>query len=130
MEEVASGDAKEERPRPRIFAFPKQERLLKRPQFLSVQRSGRRWRAKHLIVLSSPNDVGWARFGFTVSRKVGNAVIRNRVRRRMRDIVRLARQSWPPGLDVILIARPSAAGACYADLERDFHSWLSQREGR
>jgi ribonuclease P protein component len=94
---------------------------LQRQDFVRVQQSGHAQRGRLLVVLSAPGD---ARAGFTVSRKVGNAVCRNKVRRRLRDIVRLG-----PGLgprDYVIIARPAAATAAYRELEQEWTSYLQR----
>ena len=60
------------------------------------------------------------RLGLTVSTKVGKAVVRNRVRRRLREIYRLHSPAVARGWDIVIVARVRAAGAPYAVLERDF----------
>lgn len=60
------------------------------------------------------------RIGFTVSNKVGNAVTRNRIRRRLREIYRLHETEFRPGYDVVIVARMRAANADYQRLEREF----------
>lgn len=64
--------------------------------------------------------VAGPRFGLTVSKKVGNAVVRNRTKRRLREAIRrlYARDDALEGLDIVFIARPSAAGADGATLHR------------
>jgi ribonuclease P protein component len=67
------------------------------------------------------SDQGPARIGFTVSRKVGNAVERNRVRRRLRELVRLgSRDALRPGHDYVLIGRRAALSAAFCDLAADY----------
>ena len=60
------------------------------------------------------------RLGFTVSTKVGRAVVRNRVRRRLREIYRLHEDALSPGCDVVVVARTRAASSGYHELERSF----------
>lgn len=60
------------------------------------------------------------RIGFTVSNKVGNAVVRNRIRRRLREIYRLHEHEFSSGYDMVVVARMRAANADYHRLERDF----------
>jgi ribonuclease P protein component len=65
------------------------------------------------------SDARGTRVGFTVSKRVGNAVTRNRVRRRLREAVRYQLTRLPPEWDIVVIARPAAAEAPYAALEAD-----------
>ena len=67
-----------------------------------------------------------ARVGFTVSKKVGNAVERNRVRRRLREFVRHAPDALPPGCDYVLIGRRAAIALPFAKLTQDFHGALTK----
>ena len=60
------------------------------------------------------------RLGFTVSTKVGCAVVRNRVRRRLRELYRLHEEALAPGCDVVLVARVRAASSDYHELEKSF----------
>jgi ribonuclease P protein component len=102
------------------FSFPKSVRLRKRREFLRVQGSGRRVVARNFVVVHCPSDGAVARFGFTVSKRMGGAVQRNLLRRRLREACRLARRGFPPG-DYVLIARPPAAGAAFGELLADLH---------
>ena len=68
------------------------------------------------------NGGGKNRLGLTVSTKVGCAVVRNRVRRRLREIYRLHEEQLAEGLDVVLVARVRAGGSTYHQLERSFLS--------
>lgn len=70
------------------------------------------------MLCALPNDLAWSRFGFSVSKQVGKAVVRNRVRRRMREAVRLQLPAIAPGWDVVLIARRPIAGASYGQIAR------------
>jgi ribonuclease P protein component len=107
------------------------EVLRRRSDFLRVQKDGRRFKAPRLAVLVTPGE-GTTRVGFTVSRKVGNAVIRNRVRRRLKELVR--REQLVSGFDHVIIAYTPAAGATFQELAQDIgwtlrqaREWASRR---
>jgi len=119
----------------RRFSFPKELRLTRRPEFLRVQERGRKVDAGLFLalVLENPKPGATTRVGFTVSSKVGNAVVRNRVRRRLRELFRVRRESLPKGLDMVLIARASAAKAETAAFVKSFErleAALSRRTAR
>ncbi len=90
-------------------------RLRSRQDFQQVYREGRSW-AHPLLALHVRAVPGGQRVGISVSRKVGKAVSRNRVRRRLREAVRLLLPGWRSGVDVILVARAAAAEAPYPAL--------------
>jgi ribonuclease P protein component len=76
--------------------------------------AGGRYKAdKVLVVYRLANGTTERRFGFTVSKKLGGAVIRNRVRRRLKEICRLQQEMFLPGYDYVVVARPAAAGVDY-----------------
>ena len=72
-----------------------------------------------LAVYVRPNRSGNNRLGITVGSKLGCAVVRNRVRRRLREAYRLHETGLASGFDVVLVARSRAVGAAYWDLERE-----------
>ncbi|MGQ0505556.1 MAG: ribonuclease P protein component [Myxococcaceae bacterium] len=100
--------------------FPKSLRLLSRADFLRVQGKGIKVSADPLIAMALKNGRDVTRVGLTVSSKVGNAVVRARLRRLMRELFRKRRQEWPQGLDVVLIAKSSAKDATLPVLSRAF----------
>jgi ribonuclease P protein component len=100
--------------------FPKAQRLRKRREFLQVQEGGQKVSADPLLALVRRNGRSYTRVGLTVSSKVGNAVVRARLRRLMRELYRTRKARWPPGLDVVLVARNSAKDAGMAELARAF----------
>lgn len=106
----------------RAYAFPRDVRLRRRSEFLKVQERGARFTSDCLIclVLPGPTPGGPTRLGLTVSTKVGNAVVRNRIRRRLRELFRTRRSALPRGLDMVVIARTSAAGADWSRLSHAF----------
>lgn len=99
--------------------FPRSLRLRKRRDYLAVQEGGIAVHSRYFILLVKRDGAG--RVGITVSKKIGNSVTRNRVKRLVREAIRQwADGSWvPPGRDVVVVARRSAAGADLADVARD-----------
>jgi ribonuclease P protein component len=101
--------------------FPRSLRLRKRHDFTRVQRRGERVVLPNLIAVHRQGGVRpepGPRFGLTVSKKVGNAVVRNRTKRWLREAIRrvYARDDGLSDTDVVFIARPSAAGASGAEI--------------
>jgi ribonuclease P protein component len=92
--------------------FGRADRLLRSSEFQRVTRCGKRAAARYFVVIAAPCEQPGAqrqRLGVTVSRRVGNAVIRNRVKRRIREWFRAARHGLTPGIDVVVIARKGAS---------------------
>ncbi len=77
---------------------------------------GRSYRNNLLTIRVLPNDVGLSRFGFAVGKSVGGAVVRNRTKRRLREIARAA--TLVPGIDVVVGAHRASADATFAELRR------------
>jgi ribonuclease P protein component len=71
-----------------------------------------------LVVLCAlPNELPHSRFGFSVSRRIGSAVQRNRVKRRLREVIRLMQPHIQPGWDMVFIARSPITQADYHEIE-------------
>jgi ribonuclease P protein component len=109
----------------RPHAIARSMRLRRRPEFLAVQAQGTKLHATGFLALVAANPASQpvGRIGFTVTKRIGNAVTRNQIRRRARDWLR--RHGWAPaGKDVVVIAKEAAAtmssGAIAADLRRLF----------
>lgn len=98
--------------------FPQSIRLRKRKDFLRVQDQGIKVSVDPLLALALKNPLNVTRLGITVSSKVGNAVLRNRIRRRLREILRQRRHWFPEGLDLVLIATSRARTADFESLNR------------
>ncbi len=104
-------------PRPGDERFPKQARLRHRTDFRRVQSGGTRVHTAHFILVldkrrgSDPPSgaLARARLGITVTRRIGTAPRRNRVRRLVREAFRRGRAAFPEGCDVVVIAKPGAA---------------------
>lgn len=81
---------------------------------------------RHFVLFILPNKLGHSRLGVTLSRKVGNAVVRNQARRRIRDIFRKRRDLLSAGFDVVVHTRPEIAGQPRAILEMKFEEAVSK----
>lgn len=76
--------------------------------------------SRYMVVYCRPNGTKTSRLGFTVSTKLGHAVVRNRVRRRLREIYRSVEPGLKSGYDIVVVARSAAVEAEFALLERTF----------
>jgi ribonuclease P protein component len=104
------------------FSFPKSRRLTKASEYERVKRDGFTRRGKLLMLnVVAVENSGPCRAGFIASRRIGGAVARNRVRRRLREIVRQHQYELREGFWIVLVARGDAADANYRALE---HEWL------
>ncbi len=103
------------------------ERLRRRADFLAAA-AGFKAPATAFVLQALPRgDARPARVGFTVSRKVGNAAERNRVRRRLREVVRLSASGrMQPGYDYVVIGRRAALGLAFDRMQQDLHGALTR----
>jgi ribonuclease P protein component len=104
----------------------RQQRLRREREFAAVYQRGRSWSNQVLAVRLLPNALPQSRFGFAVGKRVGKSVIRNRVKRRLREVVRALDPTG--GWDVVIIARPAAAASDFAGLRSALAS-LFRRAG-
>jgi ribonuclease P protein component len=100
------------------------EYLTKSEQYALVYNKGSSWTSNLVVMKALPNGLTFSRYGFSVGRRVGGAVVRNRVKRRLREILRLL--PLAPGWDIIFIARPQAFSADFAGLKKAVHGLLSR----
>jgi len=100
------------------------ERLRKREEFSALLRRGKTFRHPQLTLKALPNGLVFSRAGFLISRKVGKAVVRNTVRRRLREVLRLAPLAgeW----DILIIASPKAGAAGFQELKGALMEVLSR----
>jgi ribonuclease P protein component len=109
--------------------FSKEQRLLRRLEFTRTMDGGTKIVTSHMVVIGRRNDFPLSRIGFIVSKKLGGAVERNRVRRRLRELFR-NHPHQPQGLDIVVIARGHAADADFVQLQRSFQEGLDRLLGR
>lgn len=115
--------------RPRPEALLKERRLAKRREFVRVYDSGQKVFSRFSVLFFLSNDLPHSRIGITVTKKVGKANVRNRLKRWTREIYR--RQREPLGLDsrsldIVVNVKPNAAAASFADYSRDFERVLER----
>ena len=110
---------------PKKFSFTKEERVLKRVQFLNVTADGKKLLTRSFIVFLKPNNLAFSRIGITASRKVGGAVARNRVKRIVREFFRLNKSRIEKGIDIVVIAKREAAGKGFAEVSRELERVLA-----
>ncbi|MGC1911817.1 MAG: ribonuclease P protein component [Candidatus Acidiferrales bacterium] len=106
------------------MGFPPACRLVRRAEYDAVYREGRRRAGREFSVFLRPNGLERSRFGWSIKKALGNAVKRNRIRRRLREIVRLHRQEIAPGWDIVIHPRSSAATAPFSALTEELLKML------
>lgn len=101
-------------------------RLKKRPEFLAVNAAQTKWVSATIIVQARPSENGF-RFGVTATRKIGNAVVRNKVKRRLRTaMAEIARSESLKDFDIVLVGRDTTAACEWDQLLKDL-KWCLRR---
>lgn len=95
-------------------------------EFRRIYRKGKSVVAPSMVLYCQRNRQGRTRLGVTVSTKLGKAVVRNRVRRRLREIWRLNKKDMEPGWDIILVARVRAVDTSYQKLNKTYRRLLDE----
>lgn len=107
-------------------SFSKAKRLTRTEEFTAVKFQGKSFRGPFLILgVFAQKEEKAFRAGFITTKRLGGAVVRNRVRRRLRDIVRREQSRLRAGIWIVLVARPAAARATHAELKDE---WLRLAE--
>ncbi len=110
-------------------SYPKAMRLLRRPEFRRVYEEGRRRSAHACTIFYLSNGMPRTRVGITTPKGLGKAVVRNRIRRRLREVVRLNQRRIPPGWDIVLNPRPLVADMTFAILVREILHLMPRAAG-
>jgi len=113
----------------RSEALPKSRRLAKRPEFVKVYETGRKHFSRYAVLFFAGNGLQNSRIGITVTKKVGKANIRNRLKRWTREVYR--RQREPLGLDaqpldIVVNVKPAAVESTFLDYSRDLTKALER----
>ena len=115
-------------------AFTKAQRVRRRGEFSRVFDAGARVTSRYFTVVFAPGPAPGARLGIVASRKLGDAVRRNRAKRLIREVFRLIDKPSGVSLDLVVIPRRELFDAPFSDLDRDFRAlWrraLARLDGR
>ena len=95
----------------------RQYRIRNNEYFQAIRRNGRSYSDRYLVLCVVPNGLDYHRFGFSVSNRIGNAVTRNRIKRRLREAIRLRMPTIETGWDVVFIARRPIRSADYQQMD-------------
>ncbi len=108
------------------MGLPRPLRLTRPEDFSHVRAAGQTFRGRLLLLNVAPNDLPHNRYGVVTGKKLGGAVIRNRVRRLLREAIRATDAKLSSGWDIVLVAHPSAAGQPASEIHRAFESAAQQ----
>jgi len=100
---------------------------VRRSEYDAVYREGRRRTSREFAVFLRANGLDESRFGWSIKKALGSAVKRNRIRRRIREIIRLHRQEISPGWDIVIHPRTSVATAEFVGLTEELLKILPKR---
>ena len=108
--------------------FGRDERIRKRQDYLRIYEQGVRSYSPHFTIITCRNPAGIRRLGMTVSKKAGNAVQRNRIKRLLREFFRLNKSRLPASQDIVIIAKRGILPLMYSDVCTELGSRLIQRD--
>lgn len=97
-----------------------QERIKKKRDFLLIYRRGKRYRGKYLILIYLPNDLKFSRMAVVTSKKIGNAVKRNKIKRWIRTLYRRNKKLLKNSLDLIIISKKEIQEASWLALKEEY----------
>ncbi len=106
------------------FSFSRKERIKKRTDYLAAYKNGHKFGTKHFKITVLNNKRHFRRLGISISKKTGNAVQRNYVKRRLREYFRLNKNLFPCNSDIIITAKPGAADKNYNEIKLEFDRLL------
>jgi ribonuclease P protein component len=107
--------------------FGKHEKIHKRKDFVTIYEQGFRRYSKHFTVIERRNQEGLRRLGITVTKKVGIAVQRNRIKRLLREFFRLHKSGFPSSQDIVIVAKRDAHSLTYQDVCRELENLLVRK---
>jgi ribonuclease P protein component len=95
-------------------------RISRGKEYRFIYNNGRKIIGKYMILFLSENQLTYNRFGIVTSKKTGNAVIRNRAKRQIREVIRKNLKNLQPGYDIVVVARYNIKDAIFDLIESDF----------
>jgi ribonuclease P protein component len=107
--------------------FSKNERIRKRKDYLTIYQQGTRGYSEHFITITKKNPLGVQRLGITVSKKVGNAVKRNRIKRLLREFFRLNKSRLSNSQDILIMAKKGIPAFRYQDICKELEGILFKK---
>jgi len=107
--------------------FPKEERIRRRADFLKILREGMKSQTEHFGVSFRPNGLPHCRLGITVGKRVGSAVVRNRLKRRIREFFRQNKPLFPPATDFVFSAKEGAGRLNFWQVADELKGILKER---
>ncbi len=105
----------------------KKERIRKRQDYVRIYAEGRRINSRNFTVITCRNRIESRRLGITVSKKVGNAVQRNRIKRLLREFFRLNKNRFSPSHDIVIIAKRAIRPLTYKDVYTELEKSLLKK---
>ena len=111
------------------YSLPAEHRVKHRRDFLNINKAGRLGRCPHFLVFTLAKTDGPTRLGVTVTRKIGGAVVRNRIKRQLREFFRVEYKYLPMATDISVIAKKGAERLSFQDIQRELNAlFFSSRE--
>jgi len=108
------------------FSFKRKERIRKRADFITTYKKGIKLETQHLKIALKSNNLEWSRLGLTVSKKIGNAVQRNHVKRRLREYFRLNKAKFAGNYELVITAKTGADELKYNEICAELNAVLNR----
>jgi ribonuclease P protein component len=110
----------------KIEAFPHHVRIVRSSEYRALYKAGKKIHSERFVLFCRANNLGHPRLGITVSRKVGGAVVRNRIKRLLKEIFRKSLIQTPRQIDIVFNAKSGCAGVSYAELRTEWMTAINK----